>query len=451
MTVVANDGMDLQPVDVDRMIIAVAETYDIELTLPENGNYEFKATTEDRTKSTSLWLGSGMKTPALTLAPLNYFKGMKMMNSMMKMNGSMDNMGMQMHDQLMDMNAVMYPEIFADTQKMVILKYTMLRAAKPTTLTAAPVKTLHFDLTGNMNRYVWTINNKTVSETDKILIRKGENVRIILYNGTMMRHPMHLHGHFFRVLNGQGAYAPLKNTLDIMPMETDTLEFAATESGDWFFHCHILYHMMSGMGRIFSYENSPPNPEVPDPAMAMKMVNMDDRMIHPAAQAALQSNGTEGQISLSTTRYRFQTEWKVGFNQRAGYESQGQFGRYLGKMQWWFPYIGWDFQYHQNDPVSKNMFGQPNSSNHRNVAVAGVQYLLPLLIIADARVDMKGNLRLQLSRQDIALTNRLRFAFMVNTDKEYMLGARYIITKTFSISTNYDSDLKFGAGITLTY
>lgn len=110
------------------------------------------------------------------------------------------------------------------------------------------MKVLHFTLTGNMNRYVWTINNKTVSEADRVLINKGENVRIILFNNTMMRHPMHLHGHFFRVLNGQGEYSPLKNTLDIMPMETDTVEFAPTESGDWFFHCHILYHMMSGMG-----------------------------------------------------------------------------------------------------------------------------------------------------------------------------------------------------------
>jgi FtsP/CotA-like multicopper oxidase with cupredoxin domain len=472
MKVVANDGIDVVPVEVDRMIIAVAETYDIIITIPEDMSYEFKATTEDRTKSTSLWLGSGMQMPAPILPRLNYFEGMKMMNGMMKMNGTLDNMGMEMQNQVMDMNTVMYPELNPgsstekqpDTtkmagmdmgspasQKMVTLNYSMLRSVSKTSLPDSPVKFLRFNLTGNMNRYVWSIDNKTVSETDKILIRKGENVRIVLYNGTMMRHPMHLHGHFFRVLNGQGEYAPFKNTLDIMPMETDTLEFAATESGDWFFHCHILYHMMSGMGRIFEYENSPPNPEVPDPAMALKMVYMDDRMIHPAAQAAFQTNGTDGQISLSTTRYRFQTEWKVGFNDQAGYESQGQFGRYLGRMQFWFPYIGWDFQYHAGGVTEKTTFGQENTSNHRNVAVAGVQYLLPMLIIGDARVDNTGNVRLQLSRQDIAFTNRLRFGFMVNTDKEYMLGLRYVITKYVSLSTQYDSDLKFGAGITIIY
>ena len=62
-----------------------------------------------------------------------------------------------------------------------------------------------------------------------------------------MRHPMHLHGHDFRLLNGQGEYAPLKNIIDIMPMERDTIEFNANVYGNWFFHCHVLYHMMSGM------------------------------------------------------------------------------------------------------------------------------------------------------------------------------------------------------------
>ena len=61
-----------------------------------------------------------------------------------------------------------------------------------------------------MNRYVWSLDNRVISETDKILIKKGENVRIVLYNNSMMRHPMHLHGHDFRLLNGQGDNAPLK-------------------------------------------------------------------------------------------------------------------------------------------------------------------------------------------------------------------------------------------------
>jgi hypothetical protein len=322
----------------------------------------------------------------------------------------------------------------------------MLRSPVKTTLPDSPVKVLHFNLTGNMNRYVWTINNKAVSETDRILIRKGENVRIILYNGTMMRHPMHLHGHFFRVLNGQGDYAPLKEVVDIMPMETDTLEFAATESGDWFFHCHILYHMMSGMGRIFHYVDSPP-----DSAMALRKVYADDREIRPMARVGLESNGSDGEAMLADTRYRLETEWRLGTDDVKGYESESHFGRYLGKMQYWLPYVGWDFRYRRSNETEKNLFGQTDTKNHRNVMCAGIQYTLPLLLVIDWRVDMKGNLRLQLGREDVPVTSRLRFTFMVNTDKEYMAGLRYILTKYIGLSTHYDSDMGFGAGVTLNY
>jgi FtsP/CotA-like multicopper oxidase with cupredoxin domain len=84
-----------------------------------------------------------------------------------------------------------------------------------------------------------------LAETDKIPVKKGEVLRITIYNNSMMRHPMHLHGFDFRVLNEHGENAPMKNIIDIMPMETDTIEFLANTEGDWFFHCHILYHMMA--------------------------------------------------------------------------------------------------------------------------------------------------------------------------------------------------------------
>lgn len=468
MAVVANDGADVAPVEVDRLLVGVSETYDVMVTVPENMQYELLATAEDRTGSTSLWLGQGMKMPVKPLPRLKYFEGMKMMNEMMKMNGDLDTSGgMEMSNQQMDMNTVMYPEITGGEAPMqhdmhgmhmdsasgdiVTLNYGMLRAPEKTTLPEGPVKLLKFELTGNMNRYVWSINNKTVSETDKILIKKGEIVRIILYNNTMMRHPMHLHGHFFRVLNGQGDYSPLKTVLDIMPMETDTIEFAATESGDWFFHCHILYHMMSGMGRVFSYENSPPNPEVPDPAMGYKMLKRDDRMLHTMARAGLESSGSDGEIMVANTRYRFTTEWRLGLNDRHGYESESHFGRYFGKMQWLFPYIGWDVRYRKMDGPEKNLFGQQNTKNFRQVFHAGVEYTLPMLVVADASIDTEGKLRFQLMREDIPVTRRLRFNFMVNTDKEYMAGLRYIVTKNFAFSTHYDSDMGLGGGVTLSY
>ena len=297
--VAGNDGNDVERVEVDRLIIAPAETYDLEVTIPKDMAYEFRATSEDRVGASSLWLGEGMKMPAPKLPRLNYFEGMKMMNDMMKTSGDMKDMGMDMSLQKMDMNRVMYPEITSGADNMnmsnttdtmqkgtmknmnmqphntdsmqdmnmhdmadmnmsnpdiVTFNYDMLRSLVKTTFPEGHLKTLHFFLTGNMNRYVWTLDNKTVNEADWILIQRGEIVRLILTNNSMMRHPMHLHGHDFRVLNSQGEYAPLKNVIDILPMETDTLEFAANQDGNWFFHCHILFHMMAGMGRVFTYE-----------------------------------------------------------------------------------------------------------------------------------------------------------------------------------------------------
>ena len=422
---------------------------------------------------------------------------MKMMNSMMKMNGDLDAMGMQMSNQTMDMNSVMYPEITGeeksgemekkghdmkgmnmngthdvqerDQHEIVTLNYGMLRSVKKTTLSAGALKELHFELTGNMNRFVWSIDNKTVSEADKILIHKGENLRIIIQNNTMMRHPMHLHGHFFRLLNGQGDYAPLKNVLDIMPMETDTIEFAATESGDWFFHCHLLYHMMSGMGRIFSYENSPANPELPEPNKALRKLFRDDREFHFMTRIGLETNGSDGEAMLANTRWKFETMWHLGYHAMHGYEAELKAGRFLGKMQWWYPYIGFDYHYkeegnpqenifdmeHSPENIfgdeTKNLFGQTSNKNDRQAGIVGISYTLPMLFIADIRIDTDGKLRFQLGREDIPVTSRLRLALVANTDKEYMAGLRYIITKYISASTHYDSDMSYGIGLTFTY
>jgi len=99
----------------------------------------------------------------------------------------------------------------------------------------------------------------------------------------------------------------------------------------------------------------------------------------------------------------------------------------------------------------KNMFGQLSNQTNRKAFVAGIQYTMPMLIVAEARLDSKGKFRFQLMREDIPLTPRLRFNLMGNTDKEYTGGLRYIVTKYFSLSTHYDSDMGYGGGITFTY
>lgn len=485
ITVVANDGNDVEPVVVDRLIIGVSETYDVVVTIPaDNTAYEFLATPEDRTKSASLYIGNGIKQLVSPLPKLNYFEGMKMMNDMMNMDGTRNDMGMDMSLQKMDMNTVMYPEITGEKEKrektnqlsskmdmndksdhskhtlssdssdIVTLNYSMLKSPTVTTLPKdAPVRELRFELTGNMNRYLWSMDNKVLSETDKILIKKGENVRIVLHNNSMMRHPMHLHGHDFRVLNGQAEFAPLKNVLDIMPMETDTIEFNTNADGDWFFHCHILYHMMAGMNRVFSYENSAPNPLLPNKEWAYKKLQKESNGIHFMAENDFATNGNDGKAMAQNARWAFETEWRLGYHDRHGYESETHVGRYIDKNQWLMTFIGFDWRYRKfgMDEVEKNVFGQRNTKDNRSVLSLGVNYTLPLLVIAQAEVFSDGNVRFQLSREDIPVSKRLRMAFMVNTDKEYMAALKYIVSKNIGITTHYDNDMGIGFGVNLNY
>ncbi|WP_243647860.1 multicopper oxidase domain-containing protein [Flaviaesturariibacter flavus] len=458
ISVVATDGKDVVPVAVDRLIVGASETYDVEVTVPDEGSYEFMATSEDRTRSTSLWIGDGARQALKPLPMLKYFDGMKMMNDMMNMDGSMNDMGMDMGLQQMDMNTVMYPEISDSNGAISTLNYAMLKAPEQTTLPPGKLREMKFGLTGNMNRYVWTVNNKTVSESDKILIKKGENIRIVIQNNSMMRHPMHLHGHFFRVLNGRGDFAPLKTVLDVMPMETDTIEFHASEnSGDWYFHCHILYHMMAGMGRIFSYENTDTASVRAAYRQDMRKVYRDDKKFYPSAQVSIESNGSDGEFALSNTRWRLQTEWRLGSTKERGYESETHIGSYIGANQWLMPYVGFDWRSRKIEPqdahgtIERDLFGQVNTRNERSVLCAGVQYVLPMLLKADARIDMQGKLRLQVGREDMALSSRLRFSFYFNSDKEYMTGFRYVLTRYFLLSSHYDSDMGWGAGFSISY
>lgn len=498
--VVGNDGNDVVPVEVDRLIVGVSETYDIEVTIPENKSFEFRATSEDRIGHASLWLGSGNKVEAPNLPRLMLFEGMKMMNGMMEMSGNMKPMNMTMGNQMMDMNEVMYPELPESQRKQTMkhmnemmgiktkedkktedhsqhagmdmkeektikrLSYNILKSPEKTILPTDSVRNMKFTLEGNMNHYLWTLDNKTVTETDKILIKKGEILRIKLYNNSMMRHPMHLHGHDFRLINSKGEYSPLKNVVDIMPMETVTIEFAANQDGDWFFHCHILYHMMAGMGRIFSYENSKPNPQLPNRKLAWKNFLKDNKMVSSMAMLDVASNKIHAEtMTMFGPRWANLNEFHSNWN-FDHFEGSAKVGRFLGKFQWALPYAGVRVQ--KNHEImerqmaedmgkdfhgKKTWFGQQKASKNKLAFMVGMQYVLPMLITADASIDQNGKVLLELSREDIPLSRRLRGNFTVNSDGEFSTGIRYIVQKWLSLSGNYDNEMGWGAGVTLTY
>ena len=115
----------------------------------------------------------------------------------------------------------------------------------------APSRSMDIHLTGNMERYMWSFDGVKMSEpTEPIPFRLNERVRVTLINDTMMPHPIHLHGHFFELVTGHGAYGPRKHTVTVPPGGKVSFDVTADAAGDWAFHCHNLYHMAAGMMRV---------------------------------------------------------------------------------------------------------------------------------------------------------------------------------------------------------
>jgi FtsP/CotA-like multicopper oxidase with cupredoxin domain len=129
-----------------------------------------------------------------------------------------------------------------------VLTYANLRALTSSNM-VAPTREIEFHLTGNMERWVWGFDGKRFSEAEPIRVKLGERVRFALINDTMMEHPIHLHGFLFEVENGQGDRLPLKHTINVKPAERVSFVYTADLPGHWAFHCHLMYHMETGMFR----------------------------------------------------------------------------------------------------------------------------------------------------------------------------------------------------------
>ena len=436
MTIVAADGVDTELKEVDRLKISVAETYDVLVQLPDdNMAYEFRASAEDGTGYSSLWLGEGHKMVARTIEKPNLFLIDHSIHNMdmgdMKMD-SMEGMDHSMHDMDMDdmkMDSIDHSNMghtmpAGNTAIRMMNEYDGLRSPVKTTLPVGnPDREVLLELTGNMERYVWSFNNKTLAEEDKILIRKGENVRFKFVNRTMMHHPLHLHGHFFRVLNGQGEYSPLKHTVNVPPMQTVEIEFYANEEKDWFFHCHNLYHMKGGMARVVRYEDAPGRGELNNQFYK----NLKQDPWYRSVDTMTYSNFIGNETRFSNTRNAI--ELGFDYDYKDEYEIDVEYERSINRF--FDVFVGGDFQ--------------GDELKNESLAVLGIRYVLPMLIDSEIRLDSKGNARLELS-SDLQLTNRTKFDWLVNTDDEYHLGLEYEITKKVSLVANFDSDYGGGVG-----
>jgi CopA family copper-resistance protein len=295
MTVVAADGCDIEPVEVDEFRIGTAETYDV-IVAPGDSAYTLFAQAMDRSGYARATLAprAGMVAaipaldprPRLTMADMGMGAMAGMDMSHMDMSG-MDMSGMDMsHMKMsgMDMSAAPAPDDLPSSDASGVDPGTLGRrinvdnvATAPTddlkqpglglndngrrvlaygdlrALTAPdlrpPGRDIVFHLTGNMERWTWGFDGKKFSQAPPVRLKLGERVRFVLINDTMMAHPIHLHGLFSELENGQGARQPLKHTVLVQPGQKVSYLVNADTPGLWAFHCHLMYHMETGMFR----------------------------------------------------------------------------------------------------------------------------------------------------------------------------------------------------------
>ena len=274
MTVVSADGQPVKPVPVDEFRIGTAETYDV-IVEPKQASYQIEAESIDRSgfsigtlhdENTSPVKNIMMPTPRpralLTMEDMGMNHDMSSMEGMghdmssMKGMGhdmsSMKGMGHDMSSKTMGSSGsdeVVYGWANASTPAgLKALQYSDLQSLTPQKDTRAPEREIEIRLGGNMERYIWTINGKKFNETEPFKVKYGERIRLKFVNDSMMAHPMHLHGMFMQLENGQDpSNMPNKHTVIVPPGKTVTTLLTADELGEWAIHCHLLYHMSAGM------------------------------------------------------------------------------------------------------------------------------------------------------------------------------------------------------------
>ncbi len=268
LTVVQADGQDVEPVEVDELQIANAETYDIIVQPAEDRAYTLVAEAADRSGLARATLaprpGMTAEVPALRERPLLKMRDMGMDMAGMDMGGghSMSMLdpknapqvkmgpGVQMISP-MPVDRTAERPTGLETVPGKVLTYADLVALAPNPDPRPPSRSLEIHLTGNMERFMWAFDGETFSEiTRPIPFRRDERVRITLVNDSMMNHPIHLHGHFVEVVNGHPGQHPRKHTVNVMPGGKVTLDLTADAPGDWAFHCHMLLHMHAGMFKV---------------------------------------------------------------------------------------------------------------------------------------------------------------------------------------------------------
>ena len=256
MKVVATDGIDVSPVDIDDFRIGVAETYDVIVT-PTKDAHTIFAQNIDRSGyvATTLATKKGARPAIPAMDKIEWLTMADMMGAM-GANGYKAKHAKTEYDFKSDMR-VDSPRMNLDDPGInlrnidrKVLNYSQLRSVGDEIMAEQrkPTREIEIHLTGNMERYIWALDGVMFKDAAPVNIKPGERVRITLVNDTMMNHPMHLHGMWSDLRMPSGEFQVRKHTIMVQPAQKISFDVTG-EAGRWAWHCHLLYHMEAGMFR----------------------------------------------------------------------------------------------------------------------------------------------------------------------------------------------------------
>jgi len=413
LRIVAADGQDVKPFDQKRLLIGPAETYDVLVTVPAQGAWELRSTAQDGSGSVSAWVGSGERHEA-TPPP------------------APDRYGMAAY--LTSILDQIDPEPGAKEQERPISPYAKMRAAQPHPV-ASSHRELTLKLTGDMIRYEWSFDGLDPREAEAIKVKEGETIRVRLVNNTMMHHPIHFHGHFFRLVDANDkdpATSPLKHTVDVPPMSVRTIEFTANEGqGDWLIHCHLLYHHITGMVRTIRV-TSAEGAEPPHAAATHSMATT-----YAWGQAAFTSASATGYATVQSGHDNLYVRWQEGMRNGDGHERELSYARYIDTRLSLI--AGYRFD---------------TMDGGRDGPFAGVSYRLPYFVDLGLTHQAGGETRFSLFK-NLQITDRLSLDLYYQygrlTHASTSADLRYLLSKDLSITAGYSSDFGAGAGILIRF
>ena len=269
LLVVSTDGQNVEPVEVDEFRIGPGETYDVIVQLPDDRAYTIFAQSMDRTGFARGTLAprSGMQAEVPQPDAPVWLEPLDMMGAMSGMHGGEMHAGHGAAAQPKVRHAraeygpgvdmrVDFPRLNLDDPGVGlrgngrrVLTYADLQTVGGAMDARTPGREIELHLTGNMERFIWSLDGVKLSDAKPIHFRKDERLRIILHNDTMMTHPMHLHGMWSELEAPDGEFQVRKHTIAVQPTQRISFAVTADAPGSWAFHCHLLYHMAAGMFR----------------------------------------------------------------------------------------------------------------------------------------------------------------------------------------------------------